>query len=313
VVPVDGDDRPPARTGLRFAELRRYLADPAPYVAAGVPGWLDELDFRPSPPHLKMGTRSLDLDRWLVVDEHHAAELAIRRRLLEDHPEDVFGALAGTEAASAETLALVTGWLGARGGPVSVDAGLHPLAAAGMLVQEDLCVMVRHDDGWHLDAAILCFPTLWLLADKLGRVNADVHAPVPHFAEELLARVDGFFDRLRPGNPVWRRNFSVMPDPMLCIAAREFDPPLGSITVGGDGDPLWLRSERQTLRRLPRTGAILFTIKVQIAPAAVLRERPDRAADLAAMYASWDTAAHGYKMGGDTIVPALRAWLTTLA
>jgi hypothetical protein len=297
---------------VRFAELHQYVPDSAPYVAAGVPDWLDELDFRPSPPHLKMGTRALDLDRWLVVDGHRDAELAIRRRLLADHRADVFGSLPGTDDASAETLALVQAWLAERAIPAEVDPAEHPLAAAGMLVQEDLCLMVRHDDGWHLDAAVLCFPTMWLLGDKLGRVNADVHAPVPHFAEELLAKVDGFFDRLRPDRPVWRRNFSLTPGPMLCLAAREFDPPLGAIELQPGGAPLWLRSERQTLRRLPLSDAILFTIKVQTAPAGVLLARPDRAADLAAMYESWDTAAHGYKMGGDTLIPALRDWLATI-
>lgn len=294
---------------MRFADLRSYAPDPEPYVAAGVPAWLDELDFRPSPPHLKMGTRSLDLDRWLIVDEHHGSECEIRARLLRDHRDDVFGALDGTEAACAETLDLVASWLAAHGLPAAPDRSEHPLVAAAALIQEDLCLMVRRDDGWYLDAAVLCFPTLWLLQDKLGRVNADVHRPVPHFEQELRPKVDGFFDRLRPTTPVWRRNFSLMPSPMLCLAAREFDPPLPSPTLAPDGSPLWLRSERQTLRRLPVSGAILFTIKVQMAPAGVLLERPDRAADLAAMYGSWDTAAHGYKMGGDTLVPALRSWL----
>ena len=251
-----------------------------------MPAWLDELSLHPSPPHLRMGTRSLDLDRWLIADEHRETELDLRRRLIAERREDVFGALDGTDAACAETLALVRDWLQTQehvGGTADLDD--HPLAAAGRLVQEDLCLMVRHDDGWYLDAAVLCFPTLWLLGDKLGRVNADVHAPVPHFAEELRAKVDGFFDRLSPGKPVWRRNFSIMPEPMLCLAAREFDPPLSSVTLAADGAPLWLRSERQTLRRLPESGAILFTIRVQIAPAGVLLARPDRARDLAAMYA----------------------------
>lgn len=329
---------------MRFADLHACAPDPAPYVAAGVPAWLDELDLRPPPPHLKMGTRGLDLDAWLAPDRFRDAELAIRARLLDEHRDDVFGALPGTEAASQESLALVTEWLAAHGvgGPAGADApagtgapagtdahppvagsghsaaapatgGEHPLIAAGRMVQEDLCLMVRRDGGWHLDAAVLCFPTLWLLADKLGRDNAAVHAPVPYFAEELLARVDGFFDRLRPSTPVWRRNFSLMPGPLLCLAAREFDPPLTSLALADDGSPLWLRSERQTLRRLPESDAILFTIKVQIAPASVLRSRPDRARDLAAMYAHLDAAAHGYKMGGDTLVPALCRWLATIA
>jgi len=251
----------------------------------------------------------------LGAEEHaryKAASPVERRRLLAEHRDDVFGALDGTADASAETLELVRAWLRSSGLPTAVDPDEHPLAAAGMLVQEDLCLMVRHEDGWHLDAAVLCFPTLWLLADKLGRVNAEVHGPVPHFAEELLARVDGFFDRLRPERPVWRRNLSVTPGPLLCLAARALEPPAGPVTLAPDGSPLWLRSERQTLRLLPRSGAILFTIRVQTAPIGVLRERRDRAADLAAMYTSWDTAAHGYKMGGDSLVPALRDWLATL-
>jgi hypothetical protein len=47
-------------------------------------------------------------------------------------------------------------------------------------------------------------------------------------------------------------------------------------------DTLWIRSERQTLRRLPASGAILFTIRVQMTPLTALTQRPDRARDLAA-------------------------------
>jgi hypothetical protein len=43
-----------------------------------------------------------------------------------------------------------------------------------------------------------------------------------------------------------------------------------------------LRSERQTLRRLPDSGAVLFTIRVQQAPFGVLAHRPEAAARLAA-------------------------------
>ena len=44
---------------------------------------------------------------------------------------------------------------------------------------------------------------------------------------------------------------------------------------------MWLRSERQTLVRLPRTGAVLFTIKTQQCPMSVLAQRREVARALA--------------------------------
>ena len=75
-------------------------------------------------------------------------------------------------------------------------------------------------------------------------------------------------------------------------------------------DQVWLRSERQTLVRLPRTGAVLFTIKTQQLPgdrALRAAPRPGRRASptkLAAEQA--DLAARG-----DTIPfpPWLIPWL----
>jgi hypothetical protein len=87
---------------------------------------------------------------------------------------------------------------------------------------------------------------------------------------------------LAPERIVSRRNLSLWPACLLwlpthAIAPELWDPP------PAEGPPrLWLRSERQTLRRLPRSGAILFTIRVQMAPLTVLARRPERARALAA-------------------------------
>ena len=77
------------------------------------------------------------------------------------------------------------------------------------MVQEDLCVLVEHEGRYRLEAASLCFPSHWRLHEKLGRSLAAIHAPVPHYAEELEAKVDRFFDRLRVDRPVVRRNLSI--------------------------------------------------------------------------------------------------------
>jgi hypothetical protein len=50
---------------------------------------------------------------------------------------------------------------------------------------------------------------------------------------------------------------------------------------------VWLRSEYQTLRRLPRSQTILFTIRTQQVPLGALAARPDvarRMADALAAY-----------------------------
>ena len=66
------------------------------------------------------------------------------------------------------------------------------------------------------------------------------------------------------------------------------------------------------MQRLPRSGAILFTIKSQLAPARVLMDRPDRAADVLAMYRSWDDEMVRYKIAANNLAPGFIPWLERL-
>ncbi|MEO1061756.1 MAG: DUF3445 domain-containing protein [Actinomycetota bacterium] len=222
----------------------------------GTAPWLDELDLRVEARPVEMGTRALGDRPWLVVDDHRDAELALKRALRAEHGAEVFAALDGSEEASAEVLALV---LDAVGGDPEPD--LHPLDDAGLRVQEDLCVVQPVDGSWQLRAASLHFPSRWRLADKLGRSITEVHGPVDRYRAALAARVDRLFERIGE-RPVLRRNWFVHPDPRLFQPDR---PVGGDPVVAADRalDELHVRSERQTLRRLPGSGAVLFTIRVQ--------------------------------------------------
>ena len=266
------------------------------------PAWLDELQLDAGPPWLAMGTRGLDVAAWLLPDEDRDRDLATKADLLAERHAEVFAALPTPEvdAASAEVLDLVVAATG-----TSPDAAVHPLDAAGRLVQEDLCLLIAHDGGFHLDAASLCFPSYWRLADKLGRPMVEVHGPVAHYGEELAAKVDRVLARLHPDRPVWRRNWSIHDDPAYFLPAptpaRRVESPEG----------LWLRSERQTLRCLPRTRAILFTIRTQQVPLAVVAERPDAARRMAEAIAAWSPELRAYK-GGHGALAAL-PWLRSLA
>lgn len=262
------------------------------------PDWLDELDTAAGPPWVAMGTRGIAEDDWLAPDHDRERDLAQKAELFRRRHDDVFAALPTPEvgAASLEALRLVEAATGTTG-----DPACHPLDAAGRLVQEDLCLLVLRDGAPHLDAASLCFPSYWRLADKLGRPLAEVHGPVAHYAEALAAKVDRFLDRLRPERAVVRRNWSIHDDPTYFLPAPTAPRP---ITVP---DGLWLRSERQTLRRLTTAPAVLFTIRTQQVPLAVLAERADVAHRLAAAIEAWSPELVAYKGGHGARAAA--AWL----
>jgi Protein of unknown function (DUF3445) len=182
------------------------------------------------------------------------------------------------------------------------------IEAAARPVAEDMCVLVPRDGAWVLGAACVCFPSHWRPADKLGRPVVEIHAPVPHYPAELAARVDRFLDRLAPGRSAWRRNWLVHTDDRL-FAPVPAPPPEPPLTAADAGDRLWLRSERQTLTRLLRTGAIVFTIRTQQVPLAAVATHPDLRARLARAVSAWPPHQTAYR-GGEALRRPLAAWLT---
>lgn len=256
------------------------------------PAWLDELNLDAGPPWLAMGTRALS-DGLFLRDDDFAHDLALKEALLTSRHDEVFAALdtPAVRRASLEVAALAT---------APVDDALHPLDAAGRAVQEDLCVLVLRDGGAHLDAASLCFPSYWRLADKLGKPLGDIHGPVPHYGDALGARVDAFVQRLAPGRMAWRRNWSIHDDPAYFL-------PVSGSTAGED---LYLRSERQVLVRLETADAVLFTIRTQQVPLDVVGERPDVARRMADAIDGWSDELVGYK-GGHGALRA-RDWLRSV-
>jgi len=277
------------------------------------PDWLDELRLEPGPPFLNMGTRALDLDRWFVVDEDLPSEVAYKRELIARDRDLVVGHVPGSDEASREVLALISQWRridpdAIRPGVVEpADVHEHPIVRAALLVHDDLAVMQRIDDRWVLSAGAVCFPSHWNLQDKIGLPLALVHSPVAHYERELSDKVDRFHDRLTAQRPAWRRNWSVNATGELHLPSRSRQVPPPS-RIEPDGTPMWIRSERQTLRRLPRTDAILFTIRIQRAPLGVLLGRRDVARRMLTTLRSWDEPKRRYNSTGGAL-PQLIEWL----
>jgi hypothetical protein len=158
-----------------------------------------------------------------------------------------------------------------------------PLEVAGRLVQEDLCLLRLTDVGPVLDAAVLCFPSRWSLAEKLGQPLATIHTRVPFYGERLAKPVDRLMPNLRPGKMVIRLNWGITDDPALYAESRKFRREHNAeVTAENAGERIWLRVERQTLRLLERSGGVLFGIRTHLYPVGRLAADRQVAADLAA-------------------------------
>jgi hypothetical protein len=241
-----------------------------------------------------IGLRPFDVAEWIEVDDRLGTDLTLKARILAEKGAEAFAVLDGAQMAQAEVLELLAAHLPRRfpalyrregralriaPGDRTVDLrGEPPLLTASRLVQEDLLLMQRLDDGWRLVAGSLCFPSTWVLSEKLGRPLEAIHAPVPGFSGSMTSRVARIFDHLRPEAPVERFNISIYGDARLRHAEPRQAPherfPLGGSILGR----AHLRVERQTLRKLRRSGAIVFTVRVHLDPLAALEDNVKRPA-----------------------------------
>ena len=203
-----------------------------------------------------MGLVRLAEEEWLQP----SPDLAAREAAFEAFPESV--QLMLESAAPAAELADL----------LSVAGGLEGAARSAW---EDMCLLVRREgeEVYRLVGAAVAFPTDWRPAEKLGLPLVALHRPIHGYAEQLASGVDHFMAKLAPGPIFGRSNWFVSPVPDLrWLEDRTDEEAFAGVTAENAGETLFVRCERQTLRRLPETGAILFTIGVYLAPLGTLSE-----------------------------------------
>lgn len=198
---------------------------------------------------LKIGLAKLDESEWLQPEP----DLATRAAAFDAFPEAL--QLAPEAAAPGEELAAM---LGTTGG----------LEGAARSAWEDMCLLTRREDEevYRLIGAAVAFPTDWQPASKLGLPMNALHKPIHGYEEQLASGVDRFMAKLKSGAIYGRCNWFVAPTDALRWVGEPPEQAFAHVTADNAGETLFVRSERQTLRRLPQTQAILFTIGVHVAP-----------------------------------------------
>ena len=271
---------------------------------------------------LKLGLRPRQESCWLPRenlfgnDTERDEQIRQKQRLFAHNHDDIFAAFPSASTASAEMLQMVCDHITSHHhAPLpDIDHTQHPLEAAARLVPEDLLLLAPRrqnnsdDPSWHLEAAALAFPAHWVLAEKMGHPMQMIHQPVPHYDERLARPVDRFFTAMKIGPISSRMNWS------LQIGKDLFTPRRISRKAAANNDDfhqLFLRIENQTLRKLPDTGYIVFTIRTHMLPMTLWQDDRDALQSMADMMQNMSPATRLYK-GVPLYEPLIRRALARL-
>lgn len=199
---------------------------------------------------LRMGLTKLSGEEWLQPQP----DLAARAAGFADYPQGV--QLTSEAEAPGRELAAMLGVTGA-------------LPEAALAVHEDLCLITQADgdDAYRLIGAAVAWSSDWHPAEKIGLPLRALHAPIAGYEEQLASGVERFMATLRAGQIYGRANwFIAATGERRWLADKPPQEAFAHVAPDNAGETLFVRSERQTLRRLPQTGAILFTIGIYVEP-----------------------------------------------
>jgi dimethylamine monooxygenase subunit A len=255
--------------------------------------------FETPPFRLSMGLIKVPVSDWFEIFDlqERAFQMSEKRRYLTCQYDDVFIADPSSYPASKEVLGLMLNHLPSfrpdlysrNRNTISLNSHsdfkeevwstnlktneIHPLDLAARLVQEDMIIMLPSDitkisasKEWWLAAGSVSFPSRWSLKEKFGQSMDIIHTPVPFYKKHIQTTVNNFFNRM-PCNEIYaRRNWSLYDNSYLRHDNGEHSSKTVQkhITSSNAGEKLWLRVERQTIRKLKITGAILFTIRIHL-------------------------------------------------
>lgn len=241
----------------------------------------------------KMGTLPMaETDPLVEVDSHYWHEVALKRAQLSQLPTYYYQLLPGNDIAQWEVLERILDNL-VRHFPQSFELTkrgnrwdwnnrllnetvsfvfgdvttlpLDPLDWVGRQVQEDLVLLIGPEAT--LAGGQLCFANDWCLDEKIGLSFWQLHGPVTAIVEPMMLAAQKLMERLPSGKSVWRMNWSVKVSDQLDMTSRhtpflkkQLEELLPELTPETIGQKLVVRIERQTLTRLPRSGAVLFGI-----------------------------------------------------
>ncbi|ODV96382.1 hypothetical protein PACTADRAFT_75520 [Pachysolen tannophilus NRRL Y-2460] len=245
----------------------------------------DDRPWRPFrwPYHQTMSIFKLDVNHWLDMDKYYVHYIEEKKRIIHRYGDENIGWLPGSEDACLELMQFVKDHMLKRYPLLfsSEDNGIHvknhltgeildfseplkepPLIYVSKMAKEDFYLVKKNpeDDRHYLVAAVVPFPGgSFGIKHKLGKHLDVIHSEVPYYESKLKKSMERWFERMAPADLVERASWYISWDhKLLCnnvYALKEGEKVDSDVAP----DQFNVRVERQTLRRLPKSQAIIFT------------------------------------------------------
>ncbi|KAI1383049.1 mannosyl transferase [Hypoxylon trugodes] len=306
------------------SDFRMPKPDPYPDWSVENTKPLPYRPFRYGPKYnVTMGLRSIKHVDWIELDNHYPRFHADKARRIQERGSKCCRTAPEAYPAALELLEDLVDYLPARYPSLykRTDVGIEnlwsgeklniverplkedPMQMSARLVQDDLAIMIeRPDSEYYLMAGAVLLPGFWRLEDKYMMRLSDIHTSgdVPQYKEKLEKGMMNFFRRLRPDEMVARNNYFFQVDDNLgwSDSIGDEDAPDASWNTAEKNRALqhhYFRSERQTLRRLPRSGGVVFTIRTYFHPVMEIAEEDYVPGRLASAIRSWGDDVSRYK------------------
>lgn len=315
---------PPVSHNYEPSDYKTPVPEPYPNWSLDLTKPLPYRAFRYGPTYqVNMGLRTCPVQEWVELDNHYPkyhADKAVRiaergTKCVDTHPDafpaaiELLQELADYLPARYPSLFERTAvgvknkWSGEDFNIVERPLAEDPMAICARLIQDDLAIMIERPDGeYYLLAGAILLAGFWRLSDKYGMSLSDIHTSgdVPHFKEKLETGMCKFFKRLRPETVYNRNNYFLQVDDSLAWSwsIGSEDAPSVSWSTAEKNRAVqhhMFRSERQSLRRLPKTGAVVFTIRTYFHPVTEIAQEDYVPGRLASAVRSWDDKVANYK------------------
>jgi hypothetical protein len=296
--------------------------------------------FRPyrwATPELQVGLQPIRPNDWLLIDDNYAELMVSKRRRLASSPELFYRTLPDSLGAQRELRRMVIDHLLAdhpalftiSNGMLTCAAGEHswdlndesiePLRQLSDFVQEDLMLVQELDGRQTITAASNAYSSSGRLVASVGRDVRWAHEPVPDLTTALGSRIDRILGSVHVDAPCARFNWQLTPISSIFFPA---DPrsannaALRAVVAQLSKDPslaaslLHMRVERQTLRRLPESGAVAFSIHTYSDPLSSLVKDPPALQALLSLLRDYPVNRLKYSEM-DGVQAAVVTWLET--